>query len=69
MQAMIFEGVGKPLALKQVPTPVAGDDQVLIKVIACGICRTDLHVIAFIYYFNYLSSSYLYFQIFKIPLV
>lgn len=44
MQAMIFEGVGKPLALKQVPTPVAGDDQVLIKVIACGICRTDLHV-------------------------
>lgn len=45
MQAMIFEGVGKPLVLKQVPIPEPGDDQVLIKIIACGICRTDLHVL------------------------
>jgi propanol-preferring alcohol dehydrogenase len=45
MYAMIFEGVGKPLVLKQVPVPTAGDDQVLIRIIACGICRTDLHVL------------------------
>lgn len=45
MQAMVFEGAGKPLTLKQVPTPVPADDQVLIKIIACGICRTDLHVL------------------------
>src|SRR4051794_2572189 len=45
MQAMIFDGVGKPLILKQVPIPAPANDQVLIKIIACGICRTDLHVL------------------------
>ncbi len=45
MQAMIFEGHGKPLLLKEIPVPEPGDDQVLIKIIACGICRTDLHVL------------------------
>lgn len=45
MQAMVFEGAGKPLAWRQVPIPAPGDDQVLIKIIACGICRTDLHVL------------------------
>jgi propanol-preferring alcohol dehydrogenase len=34
-----------PLELAEVPAPQAGDDQVLIKVSACGVCRTDLHVI------------------------
>jgi propanol-preferring alcohol dehydrogenase len=45
MQAMVFEGAGKSLTLKQIPVPVPGDNQVLIKIIACGICRTDLHVL------------------------
>jgi propanol-preferring alcohol dehydrogenase len=45
MQAMVFDGAGKPLALRRVPVPAPADDQVLIKVIACGICRTDLHVL------------------------
>lgn len=45
MQAMVFEGAGMPLVLKRVPIPAPGDDQVLIKVIGCGICRTDLHVL------------------------
>ena len=45
MQAMVFEGVGKPLTLKQRPVPAPGNDQVLIKIMACGICRTDLHVL------------------------
>src|SRR5689334_10548394 len=34
-----------PLELTDVPVPQPGDDQVLAKVSACGICRTDLHVI------------------------
>jgi propanol-preferring alcohol dehydrogenase len=34
-----------PLASTDLPTPEPADDEVLIKVNACGICRTDLHVI------------------------
>lgn len=45
MKAMVFHGVGTPLQPEQVQTPVAGDSEVLIKVEACGICRTDLHII------------------------
>jgi len=44
MRAMVLEEPGRPLILKELPVPVAGAGQVLIKVIACGICRTDLHV-------------------------
>lgn len=45
MNAMVFGQAGKPLVYKTVPVPVPGEHQVLIKVIACGICRTDLHVV------------------------
>jgi len=34
-----------PLTMADVPTPVPRDDEVLIRVNACGICRTDLHVV------------------------
>ena len=34
-----------PLALTDLPVPEPKDDEVLIKVHACGICRTDLHVV------------------------
>lgn len=34
-----------PLTISDVPKPVPRDDEVLIRVHACGICRTDLHVI------------------------
>ena len=34
-----------PLVLEKIAMPVAGDGQVLVRVSACGICRTDLHVI------------------------
>ncbi len=44
MQAMVFAGKGK-LQLVQVDMPVVGGDDVLIKVEACAVCRTDLHVI------------------------
>jgi alcohol dehydrogenase, propanol-preferring len=45
MRAMIFEGVGRPLRAveRKVPTPERG--QLLLRVHACGICRTDLHLL------------------------
>jgi propanol-preferring alcohol dehydrogenase len=44
MKAMVFEGSGHPLELRDRPIPEYGPDQVLIRVTACGVCRTDLHV-------------------------
>jgi propanol-preferring alcohol dehydrogenase len=35
----------RPLVLTDVPIPQPADDEVLVKVHACGICRTDLHVV------------------------
>jgi propanol-preferring alcohol dehydrogenase len=45
MHAMVLEQPGEPLKAKKLPIPVAGPFELLIKVQACGICRTDLHVI------------------------
>lgn len=45
MKAMVMEKTRLPLVLKEVPVPTPLPQQVLIKVIACGVCRTDLHII------------------------
>ena len=45
MKAMVLEEPKNPLVLKTIPLPVPLPKQVLIKVIACGVCRTDLHII------------------------
>jgi propanol-preferring alcohol dehydrogenase len=42
---MVFEGVGRPLAERELPDPVPAPGQLLVEVAACGVCRTDLHVI------------------------
>ena len=45
MLAMVLE---KPLALLQaaeLPVPIPGPGQILLKVLACGVCRTDLHIV------------------------
>ena len=42
---MVLEGTGRPLVLEEIPGPRAGAGQVLLRVKACGVCRTDLHVI------------------------
>ena len=34
----------RPLVLENVPDPTPGPGQILVKVSACGICRTDLHI-------------------------
>jgi len=45
MQAMVLEAPGRPLRLLEVPVPRPGPEQVLIRVRACGVCRTDLHIV------------------------
>ncbi|MGC9356995.1 MAG: zinc-dependent alcohol dehydrogenase family protein [Anaerolineae bacterium] len=45
MKAMVLEAQGKPLILKEVPIPQPGAEEVLVKVQACGVCRTDLHIL------------------------
>jgi alcohol dehydrogenase, propanol-preferring len=45
MDAMIFEGVGYSLTSARVPMPEPGTGQVRVRVKACGICRTDLHIV------------------------
>jgi propanol-preferring alcohol dehydrogenase len=44
MRAMVLEQVGRPLRLMERPDPPAPPGQVVVKVEACGVCRTDLHV-------------------------
>ncbi|TMQ75001.1 alcohol dehydrogenase [Candidatus Accumulibacter phosphatis] len=44
MKAMILDAQGQPLRLAEVPRPKPEADQVLLEVRACGVCRTDLHV-------------------------
>jgi alcohol dehydrogenase, propanol-preferring len=42
---MVFEGVGRPLRLIERPVPEPEPGQLLLRVLACGICRTDLHLL------------------------
>lgn len=44
MKAMILEAARRPLRMAELPMPEAGPGQIVIKVKACGVCRTDLHV-------------------------
>jgi propanol-preferring alcohol dehydrogenase len=44
MQAMVLDRARMPLALISLPIPGPGPNQILIKVAACGVCRTDLHI-------------------------
>ncbi len=49
MKAMVLHGPAgagtRPLAAEDVPTPHPGEREVLVQVEACGVCRTDLHVV------------------------
>lgn len=45
MRAMVLEGIGEPLVLKELANPSVLPDEVLVRVEACGVCRTDLHVV------------------------
>lgn len=45
MRAMVLEKIGHPLVLRDVPLPVPRPHEVLIRIKACGVCRTDLHIV------------------------
>ena len=45
MRVMIFEKPGKDLSLREIDLPEPGAEQVLLRVHACAVCRTDLHII------------------------
>jgi len=45
MKAMVLEKPRRPLRAADRPVPAPGPGQVLLRVRACGVCRTDLHVV------------------------
>ena len=45
MKAMVLDAPGQLLQYRTVADPAPGPDQVLVKIAACGVCRTDLHVV------------------------
>jgi propanol-preferring alcohol dehydrogenase len=43
MKAAVVHAFGRPLALEEVPVPTPGPGQVLVRIVASGVCHTDLH--------------------------
>lgn len=44
-RAMVFDGVGRPLREADRPLPTPGRGEIRVRVRACGLCRTDLHIV------------------------
>jgi propanol-preferring alcohol dehydrogenase len=45
MRAMLLDAPGRPLRPAELPVPEPGPGEVLVRVRACGVCRTDLHLV------------------------
>jgi alcohol dehydrogenase, propanol-preferring len=45
MRAMVLHRPGEPLTMEERPDPAPGPGQIRIRVEACGVCRTDLHLV------------------------
>jgi alcohol dehydrogenase, propanol-preferring len=45
MRAAVCEAFGKPLTLKDVPRPEPAPGEVLVKIMGCGVCHSDLHLV------------------------
>jgi len=45
MRALVFEGAGRELGVEEVPVPEPRRGEVLVRVAACGVCHSDLHVV------------------------
>jgi propanol-preferring alcohol dehydrogenase len=44
MKAAILHAANQPLQLEDIPTPALTPRHILLRVLACGVCRTDLHI-------------------------
>ena len=42
---MVLTAPGRPLEERELPVPEPGEGEVLVRVAACGVCRTDLHIV------------------------
>jgi alcohol dehydrogenase, propanol-preferring len=45
MHAMVLDRPKTPLAMRERPVPQPGPGEILVEIMACGVCRTDLHVV------------------------
>jgi propanol-preferring alcohol dehydrogenase len=45
MRALVLDAPSTPLRATELPDPVAAHGQILLRVRACGVCRTDLHIV------------------------
>lgn len=45
MKAMVLRDIGRPLVLEERPDPLPGPGEIRLRVEACAVCRTDLHVV------------------------
>ncbi len=45
MFGMVLHTTGTPLVFEELPDPVPGPGELRVRVEACGVCRTDLHVV------------------------
>jgi propanol-preferring alcohol dehydrogenase len=45
MRAMVLDSPGTPLRAGEIPDPAPGAGEILVGVTACGVCRTDLHIV------------------------
>ena len=43
MRAGVVHAFGKPLRIEEMPIPMPGPGEILIRVVASGVCHTDLH--------------------------
>ena len=45
MRAMVLDQPGRPLVMRERPAPQLAAGEILVEISACGVCRTDLHVV------------------------
>jgi hypothetical protein len=45
MHAMVLDAPGRSVELRHLPRPEPGPDEILVRIAACAVCRTDLHVV------------------------
>jgi propanol-preferring alcohol dehydrogenase len=44
VRAAVLQSANQPLHLEEVPIPILAEGHILLRVLACGVCRTDLHI-------------------------